>query len=311
MDFMVCMVGEMISKRFGKQATRRSDLSENKRFHNTSLVETIQPVISLKGPLKTIHKKEGLFNLEQSDRPNGVMGVGLESDNTKYGPDFLPYYIEWMAENIQNSFFIIGDAELKFNAGVFGLGGCTLRNGELAREVKRISHRKNDELMDVISKYGSKDRMYVLLRTDINSARWYELLMSAIPERNELFEKDIDNCLIKNMASRLENHKRLVGQEQFKVDYERMKQYPLTEVAGLLEIFSNGLTIEGIDHVIDLKVGPPNEGLYDRIVSRFYQGGKEFRYRESDSLLNISEKFRQKRGDRPLSWAYFNFSNPD
>jgi hypothetical protein len=307
---VVIMIPKTKSKgREQGNAPNSQQLSKRLRvIHNkTKPAELIEPVsIHIKGP----HKKKNLSDLHRDERPNGIMGVGLESEHSKYGPEFLASFVQWMANHLNHSFFLVGDSELKFNASVFGIRGEQLTNGDLKQAVETVTLAKMEQLNDMIYTLGLEDRMHVFRWSELPSDVWNMRLIRGFFE-NDNFEQDIIKTLYGNMRARLECHEQAVGDVRFERDLSQIKHYAIEEIAGLLYVFASGLPVGDETVDVHMKVGPRTECWYDKIVSRIQHGGEQYRYRDSDQLVDASAKFNIERGKKPLSWVYFEFPKSD
>lgn len=257
-------------------------------------INVIRPTaIHCKGAAKKLSP-----DIPLAERLNGVMGVGLESDHTKYGPDRMIAYIEWMAANFQRMFFVIGSEELKYNLLVFGHPG-QLEGDALCKVVRARTHEKRDELHDLIRRYGDIDRTSVMPSSRLDTSSWHGFLRRALAE-SKTFRSDVESSIVSNLGKRLEKLKENVGEVVYAKLFETLVDYSLHEIGVILEVLAHGVPVNGGRIPAHVKVGPLGEARYDTIAARICSGGDQCRYRYSETLRLLSMVIN---GRAELAWG--------
>ena len=210
--------------------------------------------------------KEGL------QRPNGFMGIGLESE--RYNSNHLPYYVDWMAQKLQSSTFYIGDVCCQVNAAVFGV-----------RIPEKRGKEKYQEVEECIGRCGDRTRMSVIMESSIPSQE----ILKRLTHRKKELERYLSASIRNNTASRLDD---MVERGHGYWDtVERLWGYPLTAVAATLGILR--------EYDVSIKVGFVSERIYDKIVYRTLQGD----YNDDPVLKDFSNDGKEWFGS-----VYFSFS---
>ena len=182
----------------------------------------------------------GLWRIANTrTKPNLFMAIGLESD--KYREELLGEYIQLMATYGEKSTIIIADELLTLNGNIFGLD----------TPVRPTIEEKEKLVKRLIEDVGDPDRMGIMLWSDISHHSRSKIIRSAVREvyrteemkiesgrtirhKHTPLECDLQDCVYGNMKTRVAAHAKQVGRNQFEIDFQKMVDYVIAEVSGIL-----------------------------------------------------------------------------